>query len=223
MKQKSHFHGAVVLAVLFVAMPSGCDTQLPSFDVGTHEGFSSFDDRPVVCGGVDTTRRGWRFSAGMLSLQTNESGVVFGMQKTPSGKSEISYVVIFSRTISEDGVRMRGNNDANIKFDGEVATVTQGITLDANSIEFKFEFQVDREAVTFQLAKITNDNKEIDPSKGAVFLVDLRTSPVTYEQVNAKLAAVPYPDDQEEIKDLARQITTQLKSENDRVREFLEK
>ena len=211
MKRIIGVHCTVIFAAMMVALSSGCGIAL--FD----DAGSNFE---IVGSGASVGGDGWLVSSGHMFLKKNEPTVIFGMYETPNGERGISFLWIFRHAdVKEFG---DDSDHASLSFDGEVASTTGGITVNGNGVDFEIEFQTDDETGTLQATKFTIDGKDIDASKGLLFLMDLTSDSGTYEQVNAKFpSGLPNPESPENVEKIARQITKQLKNENDRVREFL--
>ena len=100
----------------------------------------------------------------------------------------------------------------------------EAITINGNAIEYDLEIQLKKDASAIASTKLTMNGKEMDPGKGMVFLVDLASDTVTYDQISANLPGdIPDLKENTTVTKLAREITQQLKSENNSVRKFLAK
>ncbi len=201
-------HVVLVAAALFVAPLSGC---------GRSSGFS------MVGGGGSTSSDGWWFLAGSSYLKSDEPGVFFGMQKTPDGKREFSYVILFKHANTTGGNFAQARH-SNITFDGTTAAMRDELTIDDKSFKLALDLEADKEAGKVKVRTITIDGKDVDPTQGTVFLVDFTSNEVNYEQIHATLPAdLPDPtDDTKVVEKLAQEVTQKLKSENERARKFLE-
>jgi type 1 fimbria pilin len=196
---------------------SGCGTAL--FDNSSYP-------VEVVGVGCRVSSSDWSFSCDHVFMKKNEPILVFGTYDTPTGDREISYLWIFSNStfenIQTEEQQVDHGKSARLSFDGEVAAMSNDITVYGNRIELDVEFQTNDETSTVQTTKFTIDGKDIDTTKGLVFLVDLASDAGNYEQVNAKLPSdFPALETPGNVETLARQIIKKLKNENDRVREFL--
>ncbi len=196
---------------------SGCGTAL--FDNSSY---------PIVAvgGGCRVANSDWSFSCGHVFMKKDEPILVFGTYDTPTGDREISYLWIFSNSTFEnfqtEDQQVNLGKSASLSFHGDVVVMRNDITIDGNNIDLDVEFQTNDETSTVQAKKFTIDGKDIDTSKGLVFLVNLASDAGNYEQVNAKLPSdFPAQETTENVESLARQIVKKLKNENDRVREFL--
>ena len=136
-------------------------------------------------------------------MKKNKPTMVFGMYETPNGERGISYCWIFRHANVTDTVE-RGEYAA-LSFDGEVASITGGISINGNGVDLDIEFQTDDETGTLQATKLIIDGKDIDASKGLLFLMDLTSDSGTYEQVNAKFpSGLSDPEKPENVEKIFR-------------------
>jgi len=207
------FYGVAVAAML--AASPGCQES---------PGFS------MLGGGSGSTVDGYSFSAGGIFLEENEPGVLFGTQKMRDGYHEFTYFVIFRHAIEADRAdrefSVSRGKGTTLSFDGSRALMTDGITIDGNSLRLELQLQVDRAAGTVQTTEFSVNGSDTDPSEGALILVDLSSRPVTYTQVNARLPdgfADPLKMEPADVRNLALDVTQKLRTENADVWEFFRK
>ena len=195
-------------------------TALAAIVVASFLGCNKAPDFSMVGGGGSVSGDGWWFSSGSTFLQANEPGVLFGMQKTPGGNRDFSYFVIFRHAVRSTAQHTK-NED--LSFTGMVASMRDGVTIDGKSFELALELEANKDTGTIRSRTLTMNGKGVDPAKGALFLVDLTSDIVSYEQIIATLPNdLPDPTtDTATVTKLAREVTQKLKRENDSVREFL--
>ena len=175
------------------------------------------DDRPyLVGGGAGVGGDGWYFNSGSTYLNRDEPGVLFGMYEDPSGNRALSYVVILRHGI-DDFSNVNDSNVGGMTFDGEVASIKDGISIDGKGVELEFKFQVDESKVN--TSKMGINGKTLDAADGNLLLVDMTQDVVTWSQVHARLPKdLPDPRDvtssTETVEKLAQQITDQLARKN---------
>jgi hypothetical protein len=203
MNQEVRHQFAVIAALLAVAFTSGCNRS-PSFS--------------NVSGGATVSSGDWWFSSGSFFLQPNEPGVLFGMQKSPDGSREFSYVVIFLH----DSPNVTRPPQPSVSFDGSVASMSDGVAFNGDGIDFTLVLETDSKSKKIQPTKMTIDGEAVDPEKGTLILVDLTASPVAYKQVKAEFPGeFPEPVQTATVVTMAQRLTKQLRAENDTVDEFL--
>ena len=203
-----HFPFAIVISAVVAASCAGC---------GKTPGIS------FVGGGGSASSDGWWFLSGSTYFRSDEPGVVFGMQKTPEGTREFSYVILFKHA-NKSGRNVEHSENARVTFDGKTAEMRHGLKIDGKAFNLALDLEADKEAGKVQMRSLKIDGKEVDPAQGTVFLVDFTSAGMTYEQIHAALPAdLPDPtDDTKVVEKLARDVIQKLKSENDRAKKFLE-
>ena len=173
--------------------------------------------------GAGSTADGYSFSAGSIFLQEHEPGVLFGAQKTPHGHQRFTCFVIFRHAVDDEKFGISRPRNQSLSFDGSRVLMTDGITIDGKAIQLDLQLQVDRVAGTVQATEFAVDGSDIDPSDGVLILADLRTLPVTYRQVNARLPEFlgdPVKMEPTVVRKPAREVTQKLRTENADVRNF---
>ncbi|MEM1067487.1 MAG: serine/threonine-protein kinase [Planctomycetota bacterium] len=173
--------------------------------------FREQTEKPLqVGGGGAVSSDGWFFSSGQIYLQQNQPGVLFGMHENPSGDRELSYVVLFRHHANDRSVISRPSR-IGTSFDGQMAKVTDGISIDGRAIEFSLSMQVDAKKTGIASTTLTIDGKAMDYNVGRLLLVDLTGKSVTYSQVNAKLPTdLPIPRNIVEDTDFVAELAKRL-------------
>ncbi|MEM8666048.1 MAG: serine/threonine-protein kinase [Planctomycetota bacterium] len=173
--------------------------------------FREQTEKPLqVGGGGAVSSDGWFFSSGQIYLQQNQPGVLFGMHENPSGDRELSYVVLFRHHAKDRSVISRPSR-IGTSFDGQMAKVTDGISIDGRAIEFSLSMQVDAKKMGIASTTLTIDGKAMDYNVGRLLLVDLTGKSVTYSQVNAKLPTdLPIPRNIVEDTDFVAELAKRL-------------
>jgi hypothetical protein len=199
-------HLAVAITTASLAVMTGCNRSTGTSMVG---------------GGGSVSGDGWWFSSGSVFLQPNEPGVLFGMEKTPTGSRQFTYFVVF-RHAEKIGDIERGKN-SDLSYRGMTASLRDGLTINGKSFELALELETDKGAGAIQVRRFTINGVEVDPTRGNVLLVDFTSDAVTYKQVSATLpSGLPDPtNDSAVVAKLAREVTQTLKNENGSVKEFL--
>ncbi|MCS7468596.1 protein kinase [Stieleria sp. ICT_E10.1] len=214
---KSHIRPRKVVATLMLVLGVIAAVVAYKFYFSATDGFS------IVSGGAGSGGDGWYVSAGSTYLKQDEPGVLFGMCENPEGERSFSYVVLFRHEVEElTGVSSASNTG--LQFDGETASIRDGLTIDGKDIELDLEMQMDRHDITS--TELVINGKPTDASQGRLFLVDLTSDGVTWNQVNVKFPQnLPAPEevvgDTKLASKVARQITEQVANDNDQVRKFL--
>jgi hypothetical protein len=153
---------------------------------------------PAAAGGI---------SFGNIFLQQHEPGVVFGVYETPDGRREFSYVLLLRHGIADDSVSVQSPKTV-VSINNFIASMHEAITINGNAIEYDLEIQLKKDASAIASTKLTMNGKEMDPGKGMVFLVDLASDTVTYDQISANLPGdIPDLKENTTVTKLAREIT----------------
>ncbi|MCA8986681.1 MAG: protein kinase, partial [Planctomycetaceae bacterium] len=204
-----------VLAFTFMTIITSC-------------GFAFLYSKPhqsisFVAGGAGIDGNGWYVTSGNTYLKHDEPGVQFGMYEDPNGGRGFTYVILTSHAGSELA-KVSSVSGADLIFDGETASMKDGLSIDGKGIELDLDLNVDRSRITSSALSVNGE--KIDPSRGNLFLVDLTSDQVQWNQVKVEYPAdLPAPkevvSDTQLVSDLARQLTEHLARENKKVREFL--
>ncbi len=145
--------------------------------------FSSKDSNFLaVTGGSSVSSDRWWFSSGGTYLNNDEPGVLFGIYEDPTGNRDFTYVVLIRHNAS-DLANVSNANKAGLNFDGQVASMQDGITIDGKGIELDVEVQVDANRI--KSTKMTINGNVVDASQGRLLLVDLTSDVMTWKQVHA--------------------------------------
>lgn len=173
---------------------------------------------PMTSGGVVTSTDGWWFSAGALHLEKGQPGVLFGMNKTPSSDRAFSYVVLFRH----GNLESRGHS-ARVNYNGKTVSIRDGLEVNRSKFELALEMTSDENAGTLKVDTFSIDGKEIDLTKGKVFLVDLTSAPLSVKQIDVPLPKdLPTTGNTEVVADLARTIAKQVLQADSSARDFLQ-
>ncbi|MEZ5941778.1 MAG: protein kinase [Planctomycetaceae bacterium] len=188
--------------------------------------FSSPSTEPysMVTGGAGVDGEGWYFSAGNSYLKQDEPGVLFGMYEDPSGKCGFTYVVLV-RHDGSDLSKVSSAANAGVQFDGNTATLRDGLSIDGKGIKLDLEVLVGRAQI--ESTKLQVDGIPRDASRGRLFLLDVTSNRAVWNQVDVELPGdLPAPKslvrDTDLVSVLASRITEQLAKDNSHVREFLD-
>ena len=142
-------------------------------------------DAPLmVGGGTAVSGDGWRFTAGQIYLAKGKPGVLFGLREDPRGNRQLSYVVLFQHNVTDTSSVTR-HPQGGLTFDGQRATLADGITMDGKGIEVELQIQLDASRRSVESAELTLNGQTIDESAGRLLLVDLTSNSVTYVQAKA--------------------------------------
>jgi hypothetical protein len=164
----------------------------------------------------------WWFSAGNHYLRSDEPGLIFGLQKTPSGAREFAYVVLFRHEINERSAYSQAM-ETSVSFDGKIASMTDGVELDGKILKIELEIEANRDAAILEPKTFRINGADLDSVQGRVFLADFTADVMSYQQIDVGLPESP-PDptgDTETVADLARNLIEKLEDENELVRTFL--
>ena len=178
-------------------------------------------ERPfVVGGGSAVSGEGWYFTSGSTYLKEGEPGVLFGMYEDDIGNRNLSYVVLFRHNVI-DSAKIAYAGKSGLTFDGHVASMKSGITIEGKSIKFALAMRLDRDKRGIESARLTVDNEDLDYTDGRLLLVDLTSDSLSCTQVDAKFPSeLPDPrniaSDTEAVSKLAQQL-----AQLDGVRQFL--
>jgi len=184
---------------------------------------SSPDQPSIVAGGPGVGGAGWYFSSGNTYLTRDEPGVLFGMYRSPGGDRGFSYVVLV-RHNSREITEVLSTARAGLNFDGEIASIKDGLTFDGKGIELDLEVLVNQREITS--TSIAVDGQAVDASQGRLFLLDLTSDRAAWTQIDAEFSShLPDPrdlaDDTQLVSKLSREVTEQLAKDNETVRRFL--
>ena len=152
--------GAIVLA--------GCNGTSPS-QILMGEGTATSDDLSVTSGNV--------------ILKEGQPGIAFAFATKPGQSKEFTYFVVFNHDL--------GNGDVNVKSignsDGSTAHTFHSITAFGTDckVEYRVGLKADRKTVETETTLIAD--APYDPSKGKLFLIDMKATPPTVTQLNLEL------------------------------------
>ena len=157
-------------------------------------------------------------SHGNLILQQNQPGIAFSFVKTPGRQKEFTYFTVFNHefpNLNKLSSRSRadssdGNCALSFSAFGNECLIEYSVTLNPDDRNIKQE--------TTSIA-----GRDYDQKKGRVFLIDMKTTPVTIEQLDVELPTeIPDLKDTNTMDEFGQQTLQTLRKADVRLEEFFQ-
>ena len=164
---------------LFIAVTGnvGCNSRTAIPTKHTTVGFGASTDNFAV-------------SAGHLVDHPGKPGVTFGTVTTNSKKStQLTYVILFKLPPSTNGSSF-GVDGYGRSFSAGGGQVKSHFRINGKRIEASADYELNADRTAVSKEKLTIGGKEVDPAGGRLFLLDLTTDELAYQQKKIDL-----PDD----------------------------
>ncbi len=135
----------------------------------------------IIYGEGQVSTEGLSVTNGNVILKEGQPGLAFAFATKPSQSKEFTYILVFNHDFPNGGVGTQSS------LNGLMASTSHTITaFGANcKVEYRVGMNADRKAVDTEAILISD--APFDPSKGKLFLVDMKASPPTVTQLNLEL------------------------------------
>ena len=165
-------HNATLLFIFAAIAVTGCNRTNPS-KIVYGEGVAKSDGLSVTNGNVN--------------LKEGQPGIACAFVIKPGRTREVTYFLVFNHDFPIGGFGTDGGSD------GLTASSSHTITAFGASckVEYRVGLNADRKTVETEATLIAG--KPFDPSKGKLFLIDMKSTPPTVTQLNLELPS-PIPD-----------------------------
>ena len=176
-----------------------------------------FADRMEVIHGTSAARSdAIELHTGGLVVRTGEAGVAFGSLRLGRGKRSPAYVLILDHRLGGEG---KSAFDDSVSADDDSAQAKQTITIDGHTLKLAYRVSLDARKPAKE--SLTLNGKAVDLAHGRVFLVDLRSSPPRWEQLEVELPLeVDAATSKKAASAVVAKLLAHLRGKDRRVKEF---
>jgi hypothetical protein len=164
--EETSMHNATLIFIICVIVVAGCNRGSPS---------------KMILGEGQSTAEGLSLTNGNVILKEGQPGLAFAFATKPSQSKEFTYILVFNHDFPNGGIGTQSNSG------GLTASTSHAIT--AFGADCKVEYRVGLNAVrkAVETEAILIADAPFDPTKGKLFLVDMKASPPTVTQLNLEL------------------------------------
>ncbi len=161
-------HNVTRIFIAVAIVLAGCNGTSPN-QLLMGEGVTTSDDLSVTNGNV--------------IVKEGQPGIAFAFATKPGQSKEFTYFLVFNHDFPNDGVNMKTQSHT------DVSTADTSHTITAFGTDCKVEYRVALKADTRTVETETTliADAPYDPSKGKLFLIDMKTTPPTVTQLHLEL------------------------------------
>jgi hypothetical protein len=170
--------------------------------------------------GTRTSTGDFAATGGNLVAHWGKPGVMFGTVTTPKTPTRLSYVILFKPPPAIGGGGL-GNNHKSQNL-GKGGEVRNAYTINGKRVEAGVRFELNADGTAVEKETLTVDGKEVDPSAGRVFLLDLTAVPPASQQKNIALPGdVPLLDKEADVERYAEALLKSLQAKGPEIKDWL--
>jgi hypothetical protein len=163
--------------------------------------------------GFRSASNDFAISGGNLAAHPGKPGMVFGTVKKPKSPAELTYVILFKLppTTNESSLNLDGSARGDFQGGMEVKSICK---INGTQFEATDSIALNADRTAVEKEKLTIGGKEVDPTAGRLFVLDLTAAAPNYQQKKVAL-----PDEVPTIEttaDLERYAETLLKRLNEK-------
>jgi hypothetical protein len=158
--------------------------------------------------------------SGGVVVREGEPGSAFGTVRIGTGKRQLSYFVVFKHRIDTAD---KTSFDAVTNARDLEGASQQTLSIDAREVKLEYKVKLDPGTKKLSSETLTITGKNIDLARGRVLLVDLTTSPPTWEQRALNLPAeINDTTSKKGAQALAKKVLASLAKQDRKAKAFIE-
>ena len=153
------------------------------FIVGTTvlAGCNDTSRNQIVMGEGQATSGDLSVTTGNVIVKEGQPGIAFAFAMTPGQSREFTYFLVFNHDFPNGGVKTQSGAA------GSTADTSHTITAFGTDCAVEYLVELDADTRAVETETILVADAPYDPSKGKLFLIDMKATPPTVTQLNLEL------------------------------------
>lgn len=191
---------AILIAIAGVIAVTGCIRTSPS---------------KMVLGEGEVTSKKLSVTTGNFILKEGQPGIAFAFATKPGQTKEFTYLMVFNCDFPNGGVTTGGNSS------GSTADTFHTIKAFGNECKVEYHVGLSSDSKTVDLETTLIADARYDPSKGKLFLIDMKTMPPTVTQLKLQLPSqIPNLEQTDSVEKFGQNTLNELRKTDKTVDEF---